>query len=177
MASASPKRALFLDRDGTLNVDTGYLYEPEKFEWIDGAIDCIKRFNDRGWWVFVVTNQSGVGRGYYTEDDVRALHDFMSAELSKHSAHIDAYYSCPFHPEASVERYRKDSYDRKPKPGMLYQAMAEFPVHREQSFLIGDAQRDVDAARAAGVGGFLYSGGNLATFAEWALADFESGSR
>jgi len=173
----TPRPALFLDRDGTLNVDTGYLYEPEKFAWIDGAIDCIKRFNARGWWVFVVTNQSGVGRGYYTEDDVHKLHAFMADELAKAGAHIDAFYHCPFHPEASVERYRKDSYDRKPKPGMLMQAMADFPVKREHSFLIGDGQRDVDAAHAAGVGGFLFTGGNLATFAEWALADFESGSR
>lgn len=169
--------ALFLDRDGTLNVDTGYLYEVEKFEWIEGAIDCIRNFNARDYLVIVVTNQSGIARGYYTEDDMHKLHAFMSEELKAAGAHIDGWYHCPYHPDGTVEAYRKNSFDRKPKPGMLLQAMGEFPIIREQSFLIGDAQRDVEAARAAGVGGFLYQSGNLATFAEWALADFESGAR
>lgn len=169
--------ALFLDRDGTLNVDTGYLHEIDRLEWIDGAIDCVKRFNDRGWWVIVVTNQSGIARGFYTEEDMRTLHDKMSSDLAEAGAHIDAWYHCPYHPEGSVEAYRKDSFDRKPKPGMLMQAMGDFPIIREKSFLIGDSQRDIDAAHAAGVGGFLYKEGNLAVFAEWALAAFEDGSR
>lgn len=169
--------ALFLDRDGTLNVDTGYLHEIDKLEWIDGAIDCIRNFNARNYYVIVVTNQSGIARGYYTEDDMHQLHRHMASVLEAADAHVDGWYHCPYHPEGKVDAYRKDSFDRKPKPGMLLHAMGDFPINRERSFLIGDSQRDVDAARAAGVGGFLYSSGNLATFAEWALADFESGAR
>ena len=90
---------------------------------------------------------------------------------------VDAIYHCPYHAEGTNPTYRKDSYDRKPKPGMLLQAMADFPVKREASFLIGDKQTDIDAAHAAGIGGFLFKGGNLQNFAEWALAGFEDGAR
>lgn len=169
--------ALFLDRDGVLNVDKGYVSRVEDFEWVEGARECVKAFNDRGWWVFVVTNQSGIARGYYTEDDMRALHDHMSAELANTGAHIDRFYHCPFHEAGEIARYRKDSFDRKPKPGMLMSAMADFPVAREKSFLIGDKQTDIEAAHAAGVGGFFFTGGNVHQFAEWALADFEDGAR
>ena len=169
--------ALFLDRDGVLNVDKGYVSRIEDFEWMPGAADCIKAFKARGWFVFIVTNQSGIARGLYTEEDMHTLHDWMRNELAEAGARIDQIYHCPFHQDGEVARYRKDSFDRKPKPGMLLSAMADFPVKREASFLIGDKQTDIDAARAAGVGGFLYSGGNIATFAEWALADFEQGAR
>jgi D-glycero-D-manno-heptose 1,7-bisphosphate phosphatase len=163
--------ALFLDRDGVINVDRNYVYRVEDFEWVDGAAQAIKAFNDRGWWVFVVTNQSGIARGFYEEAEMEALHVWLGAELAKTGARIDRIYHCPFHEEGTIEKYRKDSYDRKPKPGMLIRAMTDFPVIKEQSFLIGDKQADLDAAKAAGVRGFLFSGGNLASFAEWALAD------
>ncbi|MAP93583.1 MAG: D,D-heptose 1,7-bisphosphate phosphatase [Ponticaulis sp.] len=175
--SLSPRPALFLDRDGVLNVDKGYVSQISDFEWIDGAKDCVKAFNDRGWWVFVVTNQSGIARGYYTEDDMEALHDYMSSELKIVGAHIDRFYHSPYHEDGEIERYRKASIDRKPGPGMLLSAMADFPVNREASFLIGDKSTDIEAAHAAGVGGFLFSGGNIANFAEWALASFNEGSR
>jgi len=169
--------ALFLDRDGVINVDKGYVSRIADFEWIDGAADCIRTFNERGWFVFVVTNQSGIARGYYTEADMEALHTWMVTELAKQGAHIDRIYYCPYHAEGEIAGYRKDSFDRKPKPGMLLNAMADFPVRKELSFLIGDKTADVEAAHAAGVGGFLFKGDNLATFAEWALADFEQGAR
>lgn len=169
--------ALFLDRDGVINVDRGYVSTVEAFEFIEGAADCIRTFKQRGWFVFVVTNQSGIARGYYTEADMFALHAHMQAELAKAGAEIDRIYHCPFHAEGEVAAYRKDSLDRKPGPGMLLQAMADFPVRREASFLIGDKQTDIAAAHAAGVGGFLFTGGNLAVFAEWALAAFEDGAR
>ena len=98
-------------------------------------------------------------------------------ELAETDAHIDRFYHCPFHEEGEIARYRKDSFDRKPKPGMLMSAMADFPVAREKSFLIGDKQTDIEAAHAAGVGGFFFTGGNVHQFAEWALADFEDGAR
>ncbi len=169
--------ALFLDRDGVLNVDKGYVSRIEDFEWVEGVAQTIKTFNERGWFVFVVTNQSGIARGYYTEEDMTQLHAWMLDELAKDGALIDQIYHCPFHEAGEIARYRKDSFDRKPKPGMLLQAMADFPVKREASFLIGDKPTDIEAARAAGVGAFLFRGGVLSEFAEWALASFEDGVR
>ena len=171
MAATEPRPALFLDRDGVINIDRNYIYRVEDFEWVEGAADVIKRFNDKGWWVFVVTNQSGIARGYYTEEQMQTLHDWWTIELYKRGAKIDRNYHCPFHEDGTIARYTKDSYDRKPKPGMLIHAMTDFPVIKERSFLIGDKQADLEAAKAAGVRGFLFSGGNLSQFADWVLAD------
>ena len=172
-----PRPALFLDRDGVINLDKGYVSRIEDFEWVDGAAETIASFNARGWFVFIVTNQSGIARNYYTEQDMQTLHDWMLGELSKAGARIDRIYHCPFHAEGEVAAYRQDSFDRKPKPGMLLRAMADFPVQKETSFLIGDKQTDIEAARAAGIAGFLFKGGDLAQFAEWTLASFEDGNR
>jgi D-glycero-D-manno-heptose 1,7-bisphosphate phosphatase len=170
--SIGPARpALFLDRDGVINVDRNYVYRAEDFEWIEGAAETIRTFNDRNWWVFVVTNQSGIARGFYTEDQMQELHVWLHRELEARGARIDRIYHCPYHEDGAIPRYTRDSYDRKPKPGMLIQAMTDFPVIKEQSFLIGDKQADLEAAKAAGISGFLFTGGNLASFAEWALAD------
>ena len=176
-AMASLRPALFLDRDGVINVDKGYVSRIEDFEWVEGAPETIAAFNARGWYVFIVTNQSGIARNYYTEDDMQALHDWMQAELARRNARIDRIYFCPYHEEGENPAYRRESYDRKPRPGMLLQAMSDFPVKREQSFLIGDKDTDVKAAHAAGIAGYLFQGGNLADFAEWTLAGFEDGNR
>ena len=175
MADSRP--ALFLDRDGVLNVDRGYVARVKDWTWIDGALDCIKRFKQRNWLVFVVTNQSGIAFDHYSLADMEAVHTHMHLGLEQAATQVDQVYYCPFHPEGTNPAFRKDSFDRKPKPGMILSAMAEFPVKREASFLIGDKQTDIDAAHAAGIGGFLFRGGNLADFAEWALASFEDGSR
>jgi D-glycero-D-manno-heptose 1,7-bisphosphate phosphatase len=172
---ATPRPALFLDRDGVINVDKSYIFRREDFEWVEGAQDVIRRFNAMDWWVFVVTNQSGIARGYYTEEQMQALHDWMTAELAAANIHIDRIYHCPFHEEGTIPRYTKDSYDRKPKPGMLIRAMTDFPVIKERSFLIGDKQADLEAAQAAGIRGFLFTGGNLSAFADWVLADMGEG--
>lgn len=169
--------ALFLDRDGVINVDKGYVSKIADFEWIDGAAEAIATFNSRNWFVFVVTNQSGIARGYYTEEDMTTLHTWMLTELEAKGARIDQIYFCPFHDQGEIQRYRKDSFDRKPKPGMLLQAMADYPVKKESSFLIGDKETDIQAAHAAGIGGFLFKETNLAQYAEWALASFEDGMR
>jgi len=168
-------KLIILDRDGVINVDRNYVYRVVDFEWVEGARDVIRRFNDMGWWTFVVTNQSGIARGYYTEEQMQELHDWITAELSNTGARIDRFYHCPFHEEGTIARYRKGSFDRKPKPGMLIRAMTDFPVIKERSFLIGDKQADLEAAQAAGVRGFLFTGGNLAQFADWALADMGEG--
>ena len=169
--------ALFLDRDGVINVDKGYVSRVSDFEWIPGAIETIATFKARGWFVFVVTNQSGIARDYYSEHDMHVLHDWMLGQLREKGAAVDRIYYCPYHEEGENPRYRRDSFDRKPKPGMLLKAMADFPVKREASFLIGDKQTDIEAARAAGVAGFLFRGGDLSQFAEWTLAGFEEGNR
>jgi D-glycero-D-manno-heptose 1,7-bisphosphate phosphatase len=175
MTSARP--ALFLDRDGVINVDRGYVSKIADFAWIPGAMDTVAEFNRMGWLVFVVTNQSGIARGYYTEAEMHTLHAWMQARLAEAGAHIDRIYHCPFHEDGEIARYRRASFDRKPNPGMLMQAMADFPVIREQSFLIGDKPADLQAARAAGIAGFMFTGGHLAEFAKWTLASFEDGLR
>ncbi len=174
---ADLKPALFLDRDGVINVDRGYVDRVKDWEWIEGAHACIATFKARDWFVFVVTNQSGIAFDHYSEADAAAVHAHMRAGLQAAGTDVDAIYACPYHPDGTNPAYKKDSFDRKPKPGMLLQAMADFPVKREASFLIGDKKTDIQAAHAAGVGGFLFSGGNIAEFAEWALASFEDGTR
>lgn len=165
--SAEPifRPALFLDRDGVLNEDRGYVHRWEDFTWIPGARETVAAFNRAGWLVIVVTNQSGVGRGYYAEDDVHALHKRMQDELARIGGRIDAFYHAPQHPEAPVEAYRHpDPPLRKPNPGMLLQAMAEWPIDREASLMIGDKPSDLEAALRAGVKGVLFEGGNLYEF-------------
>ncbi len=160
-----PRPALFLDRDGVLNEDPGYVYRWEDFRWIPGAQEAVAAFNAAGWWVFVVTNQSGIGRGYYTETDVVVLHDKMSESLAQIDGRIDAYYYCPDHPDAVSEVYRHpDPPDRKPNPGMLLRAIAEHPVDLSRSIMVGDKDGDIEAARRAGVRGLKFAGGDLLTF-------------
>lgn len=175
--SAGPLRpALFLDRDGVLNEDQGYVHRWEDFRWIEGAREAIAAFNRAGWLVIVVTNQSGVGRGYYTEAAMHALHARMNAELAVAGGRIDALYYCPQHPEASVEAYRHpDPPDRKPNPGMILRALAEWPIDRERSVLVGDKPSDLEAAARAGVRGLLFRGGSLAAFLQSVLPEAEIG--
>lgn len=153
--------AAFLDRDGVLNHDVGYLHRVEDLRWIDGAAAAVRLLNARGYWVFVVTNQSGVGRGYYTESDVRTLHATMAGILDRAGGRIDAFYYCPHHPDAEVPAYRMVCRCRKPLPGLIEAALADWPVDRSASFLIGDHARDVEAAAAAGIAGHLFTGGDL----------------
>ncbi|MDO4204370.1 MAG: HAD family hydrolase [Selenomonadaceae bacterium] len=154
-------KAIFFDRDGTLNVNTDYLYKKEDFIWMPDAVKAIKYANDHGYLVIVVTNQSGIARGYYTEHDVKILHEWMNSELKKKGAHIDAFYYCPYHTAGTVPEYTKDSEDRKPKPGMVLKAIAEFDIDPQQSLMIGDKPLDVECAENAGVKGVLYDGSSL----------------
>src|SRR5262249_56537580 len=132
--------AVFFDRDGVLNRDVGCAYQPEDLRWNEGALAAVKAVNDAGWYAFVVTNQAGVGQGHYTESDVEAFHRHMDEALAAHGAHIDEYMYCPFHPEAKLTAYRKDSFHRKPQPGMIQELLAGWPVDASKSFLIGDRQ-------------------------------------
>jgi D-glycero-D-manno-heptose 1,7-bisphosphate phosphatase len=156
--------AAFLDRDGVINHDDNYVHRPEQVRWIDGAIDAIRWLNDEGYYVFVVTNQAGVARGYYAEDDVNSLHAWMQDELRRHGAHIDGFEYCPYHPEGTVEQYRRVSELRKPNPGMLLKLQKEWDTNIAGSFMIGDRDIDMQAAAAAGVAGHKFPGGNLLEF-------------
>lgn len=159
------KPALFLDRDGVLNEDRGFVHRWEDFVWIQGAREVVAAFNQAGWLVIVVTNQSGVGRGYYPEADVHILHERMREDLAAAGGHIDAFYHAPQHPEAPVEAYRHpDPPLRKPNPGMILQALADWPIDRDASFLVGDKPSDLEAALRAGIRGVLFQGGDLKAF-------------
>jgi D-glycero-D-manno-heptose 1,7-bisphosphate phosphatase len=157
--------AALLDRDGVLNVDHGYTHRPEDLEFLPGAVAAVRRLNRAGWQVIVVTNQAGVARGYYDEAAVEAFHAAMNAALAAQGARIDAFYYCPFHPEADVEAYRHANHpDRKPNPGMVLRALADFGVEAARAFLVGDRDSDLAAAASAGVRGYLYAGGDLDEF-------------
>jgi len=155
------KPALFLDRDGVLNRDRGYVHRPEDVEWLPGAVETVRRFNDLGYLVMVVTNQAGIARGYYSEAAFHAFMDWMGESLAEHGGHLDAVYHCPHHPTEGQGPYRRECDCRKPNPGMLLRAMAEWEVDRAGSFLVGDKPSDVEAARRAGIAAFQYAGGDL----------------
>lgn len=159
-----PRPALFLDRDGTLNEDYGYVSDPNRLVLLPGAIKAVKRANDLGWYVFLVTNQSGVGRGYYEEAQVLLCNGALQDQLRAGGAHLDDIRYAPDHPEAPLARYRSTSNWRKPGPGMLIDLMAHWPVQREESLMVGDKESDVDAGNAAGIRSLLFAGGNLDAF-------------
>lgn len=144
------RRAVFLDRDGTINVEKHYLFRPEEFEFYPGAVEAIGRLNAAGFLVIVVTNQSGVARGYFTEQDVATLHRHVDLLLAAAGARVDAYYICPHHPEYGNDLYRQSCDCRKGKPGMLDAARSRFSISMSESFMVGDKASDIQAAQAAG---------------------------
>lgn len=142
--------AVFLDRDGTINVEKDYLYRPNDFEFISGAPQAIARLKQAGYKVIVVTNQSGVARGYFTENEVHLLHDYIQRELARFDCAIDAFYICPHHPEHGQGSYKVDCSCRKGQPGMILQAASDHGIDLSRSFMVGDKRADVEAGRAAG---------------------------
>ena len=148
--SVPRRRAVFLDRDGTINVDHGYVCRAEEFEIIPGAPEAIRRLRDAGFQVIVVTNQAGIARGYYGETELHALHCHLDRELERSGTAIDAYYYCPHHPEQGIGPFRRDCECRKPLPGMLRQAAADRAIDLEGSYLVGDKLSDIQAGLAAG---------------------------
>lgn len=143
------KRAVFLDRDGTVNVEKDYLYRPEEFEFIPGAPDAIRQLNEAGWLVVVITNQSGVARGYYGEKEIHLLHTHIENELRSYGAHLDGSYYCPHHPDGDGP-YNIDCACRKPLPGMLLRAASDLDIDLSRSWMVGDKVVDIEAGMAAG---------------------------
>jgi D,D-heptose 1,7-bisphosphate phosphatase len=155
------RRALFLDRDGVVNVDHGWVGTRDRFEWSPGAREAIRAATEAGWHVFVVTNQSGVARGHYDEAAVAALHAWMTDEVRCAGGTIDDIRYCPFHEDAIVPAYRRASDWRKPEPGMLLDLMRAWEVDPARCVLIGDQDSDMAAAAAAGIAARRYDGGDL----------------
>ncbi len=164
------RRALFLDRDGVINHDHGYVGTRDRFEWMAGARETIRAATDAGFHVFVVTNQSGIARGHYDEAQFAALNDWMVDQIRAAGGTVDDVRFCPFHPQASVEAYRRASDWRKPAPGMLLDLIARWDLDPARSLLIGDQPTDLAAAAAAGVAAHCFEGADLAAFARPLLA-------
>lgn len=150
--SKNLRRALFLDRDGVINLDHGYVHKPENFDFIPGIFDLCRAALTKKLQIFIVTNQAGIGKGYYTEDDFFALNSWLLNEFAKRRVTITKIYHCPFHKDAILPKYKQDSEDRKPKPGMILKANQEFKLDLKNSIMIGDQLTDIEAARNAGIG-------------------------
>jgi D-glycero-D-manno-heptose 1,7-bisphosphate phosphatase len=168
--AAEHRPAAFLDRDGVFFADDGYVGSADRVRWFRNVGAAIRRLNEARYRVFVVTNQSGVARGRYTENDVRLFHDWIRRELARDGARIDDFRYCPHHPNAEVASYRLVCECRKPGPGMLLDLMREWPTDTSGSFMIGDQPTDVLAAEAAGIAGFLMAGDDLLDNIERCLA-------
>jgi len=145
------KKALFLDRDGTINIDKGYVYKPEDFVFIDGIIDAIRTYNQNGYVVVVISNQAGIARGYYSEEDVIVLHKYVDTLLLKSNARVDKWYYCPHHPEFGIGKYKINCNCRKPKTGLLELAISEFNIDVKQSILVGDKPWDIECGEKMGI--------------------------
>lgn len=167
MSGPAKHKCAFLDRDGVLNVDHGYVHRAADLDFVAGAPTAVARLNARGYRVVVVTNQSGVARDLYSVDDVARFHAAMQGRLAEQDAHIDAFYICPFHADAKISAFRHaDHPDRKPNPGMILRAMDDMNIGTDGSFLIGDRDSDMEAARRAGIPGHLFTGGRLDDFVD-----------
>ena len=158
------KPAVFLDRDGILNVDHGYVHMPSEWVWCEGAVQAVRHLNDLGYLVFVVTNQAGIARGYYDENAFLNLMAWVQQQLRDEGAHFDGVYYCPHHPLEGQSIYRRDCDCRKPGSGLIRQCQSEWELNLQQSVFIGDKESDMQSARAGGVRGLLFPGGNLHEF-------------
>jgi D-glycero-D-manno-heptose 1,7-bisphosphate phosphatase len=159
------KQAVFIDRDGTISEEVGYINHPSRFRLFPYSPDAIKLLHDNGWLTILVTNQAGVARGYFSEEMVQAVHATMTAELKSNGAKLDAIYYCAHHPSVGEPPYRFDCDCRKPKPGLITRAAQDFDIDVSQSWMVGDRYSDIELARNAGLkSAFVLSGYGLG---EW----------
>ncbi|MCQ2363341.1 MAG: HAD family hydrolase [Acidaminococcaceae bacterium] len=159
-----PVKAVLFDRDGTLNVDTGYLFRREEFRWMPEAPLALAWLKQQGCDIYVITNQSGIARGYFTVEDMEKLHNFMNDDLSHKGVEIKKFYYCPHLEGGRVAEFACACDCRKPKPGLVLECLRENHLQPEECILIGDKERDLQCAAAAGVRGHLYQGGSLLNF-------------
>ena len=148
----SESKALFLDRDGVINVEYGYVHRHEDFHFHTGIFELCRAAQDLGYILIVVTNQAGIARGFYTEAEFLELTDWMTEKFAERKIHLARVYYCPYHPVHGVGDYKIDSLDRKPGPGMFLRARADFDLNLTSSVLVGDKPSDILAGKAAGVG-------------------------
>lgn len=159
MTARPLKPAVFLDRDGTLNVDSGYVHRVDDMVLISGAAEAVRRFNEAGFWTVIITNQSGIARGYFGTEDLSRFNEALCDALAKQGAHIDLILHCPHHPEIT------GLCDcRKPEPGLIFKAAERLPIDLSLSLMIGDRPSDIACAEAAGIRGYQFTGGNLNDF-------------
>lgn len=151
MSTGIRSRALFLDRDGVLNEEVGYLYRAEDVRWVEGAFSLCRTAMELGYKLIIVTNQSGIARGMYSEADFHILMEWMRAEFAREGVRVDAVYFCPYHPDHGLGEYKREHEDRKPGPGMLLRAAQEHALDLPESVMVGDRCSDVAAANAAGL--------------------------
>lgn len=174
MTASAPRRpAAFLDRDGVINYNDHYVGTRERVRWMPGIAAAIRQLNAAGYYVFIITNQSGVARGMFSEDDVRALHCWMLDELNAQGARIDDVRFCPHHVEGTIDAYRLACEHRKPGPGMILDLAKAWPVDMTRSFVIGDSASDIEAAQAAGIPGFRFQGEDIDGFVQQVLAEMQ----
>ncbi|CBK73522.1 histidinol-phosphate phosphatase family domain/HAD-superfamily hydrolase, subfamily IIIA [Butyrivibrio fibrisolvens 16/4] len=148
-------KAIFLDRDGTINIDKDYLYKIEDFEYISGVVEALKQLQDMGYLLIVISNQSGIARGFYSEDDYLIIDRWMKDDLKSRGVNITASYYCPHHPKALVKKYRCECNCRKPNTGLFWQAQKDFDIDMSKSIAIGDKERDIAICKEAPVRGIL----------------------
>lgn len=157
----------FLDRDGVINYirpNSGYVGSLKLFKWIPGAVKAIKFLNDKNYKVVVVTNQSGVARGFFTIKDVKKIHSYIQKKLKENEAKIDKFYLCPYHKDGIIKKYKKNSSLRKPNIGMFRLTQKKWNIDKKNSFMIGDKKTDIEFAKRAKISGYLFNQKNLYKF-------------
>lgn len=162
------QKAVFLDRDGTINIEKNYLYRIEDFEYMDGAVEALHILEELGYLLIVITNQSGIARGYYTEEDFWRLSQWMRMDLMRRGIHIAKVYHCPHYPDGIIKKYSVECSCRKPKAKLFWQAQKEFQIDMNQSYAIGDKMRDISICRESNIQGIILTG---------SVQDFSAGSK
>lgn len=160
-------KVAFLDRDGVLNISSinnGYVGYIKDFKWVNGAKKAIKFLNKKNFKVVIVSNQSGIARGFFTVKDVKKIHSYIQKKLKENNAKIDKFYFCPFHKDGIIEKYKKNSSLRKPDIGMFRLAQKKWNIDKKNSFMIGDQNTDMEFAKKAKISGYLFNEKNLYRF-------------